>query len=239
MIVRALWGEFIFAEEPLHDELVFVWGSHNEKKLQSRGFKTFLMPDEEFTETSKFYKKLLCWKEASLLFDEFLFLDWDVKSLKNLDENFWKNLRKREISMPTYSYPKEYMDLTDGLEDPGARRWTNVQIEEMKKHEGWVLGDAKIFPNAGFLYCRNKQFPEELIQIAKKYEMQTLIEEFAMWRWANCSLEEYIERHEPSSIFGRPIDTLFNLGPISRRVERPLHELIKCKIEKNVYFVHE
>jgi hypothetical protein len=140
--------------------------------------------------------------------------------------------------MPTYSYPNEYLSLTDKLLDIGAKNWTNQQIIEMEKY-GWREEDIIVLPNAGFIYCANKSVPSRLYEIAIEYKLTTLIEEFAMFIYSQSDFKSYILKYEPSVIFGRPVDTIFTIGDIKRNTELILHNKIESLIKKNVYFTHQ
>lgn len=240
--VRILWGEFNeIKPTPHYNETVYVWGLENYKKLISLGYKCFLMSDNDMihtNEATKFLHKLIGLKEASLHHKKFIFMDWDVELDKELDENFFKEFNDKEFLMPTYSYPKEYLLLTNKLIDEGARKWTNQQIIEMEKY-GWREDDIIVLPNAGFIYCANPTIPSKLLEIALENNLTTLIEEFAMYIYSQSDFKSYILKYEPSVIFGRPLNTIFTIGDIKRNTELILHNKIESLIKKNVYFTHQ
>lgn len=240
--IRILWGGFNEIKlESLYNETVYVWGSENHKKLLDLGYKCVLMSDSETihnNENTKFLHKLIGLKEASLHHDKFIFIDWDVELNKELDNNFYKEFDNKEFLMPTYSYPNEYLSLTDKLLDDGARNWTNQQIIEMEKY-GWREDDIIVLPNAGFIYCANPDIPSKLLEIALENNLTTLIEEFAMYIYSQSDFKGYILKYEPSVIFGRPSDTVFTIGDIKRNTEIILHNKIESIIKKNVYFTHQ
>lgn len=240
--IRILWGGFNEIKSvSLYNETVYVWGSENHKKLLDLGYKCVLMSDSETihnNENTKFLHKLIGLKEASLHHDKFIFMDWDVELDKELDSDFFKEFDNKEFLMPTYSYPNEYLTLTDKLLNDGARNWTNQQIVEMEKY-GWREDDIIVLPNAGFIYCANPDIPDRLLEIALQNNLTTLIEEFAMYIYSQSDFKSYILKYEPSVIFGRPSDTIFTIGNIKRNTEIILHNKIESLIKKNVYFTHQ
>lgn len=240
--VRILWGNFNeIKSKPLYNETVYVWGFENYKKLTNMNYKCVLMSNDNAihsNETTKFLHKLIGLKEASLRHERFIFMDWDVELEKELDDDFFKEFDNREFLMPTYSYPYEYMLLTDKLNDDGAKKWTNQQIIEMEKY-GWREDDIIILPNAGFIYCSNPLIPTKLLDIALENNLTTLIEEFAMYIYSQSDFKSYILKYEPSVIFGRPSNTIFTIGDIKRNTEIILHNKIESIIKKNVYLTHQ
>ena len=240
--IRILWGGFNeIKPTSLYNETVYVWGSENHKKLLDLGYKCVLMSDSETihnNENTKFLHKLIGLKESSLHHDKFIFMDWDVELDKELDGDFFKEFDNKEFLMPTYSYPNEYLTLTDKLLDDGARNWTNQQIIEMEKY-GWREDDIIVLPNAGFIYCSNPDIPNRLLEIAIQNNLTTLIEEFAMYIYSQSDFKSYILKYEPSVIFGRPSSTIFTIGDIKRNTELILHNKIESLIKKNVYFTHQ
>lgn len=240
--VRILWGRFDeIKPTPLYNETVYVWGSENYKKLIDLGYKCFLMSDNDAidnNENTKFLHKLIGLKEASSHHKKFIFMDWDVEIEKELDDDFFNEFNGKEFLMPTYSYPIEYLSLTDKLIDDGAKKWTNQQIKEMEKY-GWREGDIIVLPNAGFIYCSNPTIPNRLLEIALENNLTTLIEEFAMYIYSQSDFKGYILKYEPSVIFGRPSNTVFTIENIKRNTEIILHNKIQSIVKKNVYFTHQ
>ena len=240
--IRILWGNFNDIKlQPLYNETVYVWGLDNHKKLIDLGYKCVLMSNENTihdNENTKFLHKLIGLKEASLNHDKFIFMDWDVEIERELDDEFFSEFDGKEFLMPTYSYPNEYLSLTDKLLDIGAKNWTNQQIIEMERY-GWREEDIIVLPNAGFIFCADKFIPSRLLEIALEYNLTTLVEEFAMFIYSQSDFKSYILKYEPSVIFGRPIDTIFTIHNIKRNTEIILHNKIEQLIRKNVYLTHQ
>lgn len=234
-VIRGLWGNFNsykneIPKVPLYDEMVYVWGVDNFNHLKKLGYDVTLMGENIQTPHQSFNLKLECLIRGESDFKEVIFMDWDVKQVKEIDEIFHSDLRQKSFSMPTYSYPIEYLELK-------GDEWVKEIINEFKKY-GWRLGDSIVIPNAGFIYSNNSNIPYELNKITKDRHVKTLVEEFTMWIYSNCDLETYIKQYEPKCIFGRP-DRPFKLNHIETNTERNLHQLINTLVEKNIYFIHD
>ena len=234
-IIRGLWGNLdLYKHEiplkPLHNEMVYVWGVDNLIKLTEMGYEVTLMGEDITNPSESFNLKLDCLIKGQEDFGEIIFIDWDVKQIKDIDVTFYKELRENKFSMPTYSYPIEYLELTEG-------KWVESIISEFKKY-GWRLNQSIIIPNAGFIYSNNSDIPLELKKITNNHNIKTLIEEFSMWVYSNCNLEDYIKMYEPKCIYGRP-DRIFKLNHIETNSEKDLHSLIDGLMNKNIYFIHE
>jgi hypothetical protein len=240
--IRCLWGDFDeIIPEPILDEVVYVWGQENQDKLVSRGFECVLVSEEKIqypNHLDKFKHKLDALKYGVNDFGRVIFLDWDVTMVKPIDDKFYTYFYGKEFMMPTYSYPVEYMDMSDFYYDLIANEWVKSQIFDMNMF-GWKMDNNIILPNAGFIYCDGIDVINKLINITDKWELKTLIEEFAAFIYSNSSLDDYILNYEPTVIFGREEDHLFHFGPIMKLPQVPLHEKINGLIKKDIYFIHE
>ena len=257
-IVRALWGtqEHTWKEitSPLFaDEIVYVWGEENEKKLREMGHVTKLM-HEGVTEPKystiydHFAHKLDVFNEAEKDWGEFLFLDWDVQIVKALDERFWRLVRTKPLQCPVYGYPEEYeKKIWEHIEqnpqkkwvrelDPNTRDWVGVQNTLLEKYN-WKYENLQLVPNVCFFYSNNTGIPAELKKIYEGGEIKTCIEEFAMYVFADCSLEEFIERYEPYVIRGRE-DDCYHFDLEEDDTMRRINRYIDTKIEKEIYLTH-
>ena len=241
--IRTLWGDpKYFAKEipkkPLFDEMVYVWGNDANDFLVKLGYDTILVSEDNPYLTD--YKnstygvyifKLEALKLGIEQFGEVIFMDWDVKNVKPIDEQFYKDLEGKELLMPTYSYPKEFL----GFDIDG---WYNTQLDELSIYS-WEIDDIIVIPNASFVYCNKLDIAERLYSIAKTNGIKTLVEEFSMFIYSDCSLEEYIEKYEPKCLYGRHKSFVFHFGNIRKRAEDNLHQTIDSIINKNIYFVHD
>ena len=95
-------------------------------------------------------------------FKECIFLDWDCKQIKSID-----NLEFNSPSMLLYSYPKEY-------------KFSNPNITKQVKTFGWELDDFYVLPNACCITVKGFNLGKELLSIHEKYNFDTLVEEFVL-----------------------------------------------------------
>ena len=217
-IVRAYWGgnDKLKKEIPpipiYPNQIVFVWGSINESFLRSRGFDTFLMPDDipeiYRSYNGQFYRKLLALDTALSMFGEVILLDWDCYILREFDDDFYEFLREKPIQCPLYGqYEKIDESWREALqpENPNKEGWYSICNDTFPKYT-WKLGTTLVSPNFCFVYSRDKSLGKELIDIANKYELSGCIEEHAMFLYSNCSLDDYIERYQPRFIYGASDD---------------------------------
>jgi hypothetical protein len=258
-IVRALWGEqnHIWKEIPevpvFENEIVYVWGEDSQKILKDRGYETVLMT-ETVTEPrystiyDHFAHKLDVYVEAEKEFGEFLFLDWDVKIVKEIDERFWELVRSKSLQCPIYGYPSEYeRKIWEHVEanpqkkwvqelDPNTRAWVKTQNELLEKYN-WKFEDLQLVPNVCFFYSNNSGAPLKLKEIYDRGDVKTCIEEFAMWIFADCSLDEFIDRYEPIVIRGRE-DDCYHFDLEEDDTMKRVNEYVATKIKKEIYLIH-
>lgn len=243
--IRALWGDYkSFINEipikPMFNEIVYVWGIDNLKYLNGLGYETKLVsvnPLIHKEELLKFNHKVDCFEIASNDFEKFIFLDWDVSLVKEIDDSFYSKLKDSPFSAPLYSYPKNFLNLSNKLDNNRANLWVNEQIIHMKKY-AWELDDLIVFPNAGFFYCSDKNVPIKMKNIIKKHNMLTVTDEFPLYMLANCDLDSYIKKYEPSQMFGKPEEDIFILDYIVDECAKKLNNYISGIIEKDIYFKH-
>jgi hypothetical protein len=259
-IVRTFWGtqESTWGEVPtkplFEKETVFVWGTENEKRFKELGYKTVLMGvDSSRFEYSNifdhFAHKLDALQKAESMYKEYLFLDWDVHIVKTLDDNFWETIRSgNNIQCPIYGYPIEYekkilQHLKDNPQkewvqnlDPNTFPWIKVQDFLLKKYH-WQWEDLQLVPNFCFVYSNNTKLATELLHIYNKYGIKTCIEEYCMYIFANCSVEEFILKYEPSVIRGRE-DDCYHFDLEEDDTMRRINRLVGSIKPKNIYLKH-
>jgi hypothetical protein len=100
-IIRALWGDslYILNEIPktpiFENELVFVWGKANYDFVKKLGYEALLISETKTqgetydSHLKHFGHKLQALKFADEMFGEYLFLDWDVTLVKQIDDEFY------------------------------------------------------------------------------------------------------------------------------------------------------
>lgn len=254
-IIRVFWGsqESLWNEIPLtplfDEELVIVWGIENESRFKSMGYKTYLIAKTETqpefsTIWDHFAHKLLALKTAEDLYEEYLFLDWDIQIVKELDFNFWNQIKNgKAIQCPVYAYPANYGDSVFNLIestpeknwDPNLKSWIHKQIQVLNQYN-WPVDNLLVVPNFCFFYSRRAEVMNNLIHIYKKLEIKTCIEEFALFIWANSSLDEFILKYEPSVIDGRPDE--YSHFDIQTDTSKQINQYTRQFINKNIYLKH-
>jgi hypothetical protein len=259
-IIRCLWGkrEHQFFEKNLtsyHDEcvlakenddkydienqMVIVWDKPNRDLMEKLGYPYHYMGESnEFSLNLNFLHKILALEKAMEMYDEILFVDWDCFAQKPLDSNFQKLLRdKGDIQIPLYFYPDEILNRYQSI-DPRVddhNHYFNMFFYHIIRNGKWNFDNGIVIPNAGFIYCRDKNFFKELLRIQKSHGIVSNIEEVcAMFYFNNYigSTEEYLERIEPVVCLGK--DDLEMMG---RQIE--LNEYTINRLNKNIYFIHE
>tara|TARA_B100001057_G_scaffold446526_1_gene485168 strand:+ start:22328 stop:22990 length:663 start_codon:yes stop_codon:yes gene_type:complete len=218
-IIRALWGDFLkhhkkdIENSTRLDETVYVWGKENLEYLNALRYDTIYMGD-----TSGSYElKLQTLDSAYKQFGEILFLDWDCKTELPLDAI--KELRLPSPSMPLYSYPSDY--------NP---QWDMVEACS------WELHNSRVLPNACFIYTKDTNIGKELLDIVEEYGLEGLPEEFAMYLYANCSLDEYIKRYDTPYLNGREDYQTFVMEGVAVNTAKKLNKYIG---KKEILFHHD
>jgi hypothetical protein len=108
----------------------------------------------------------------------------------------------------------------------------------MDKH-CWFYDDVYILPNAGFVYNNKKGFGDDLIKIVKDFNIETLIEEFAIQIYSNMSLEDYVLNHESKVINGRPEWYSVSVNGTNINSPKRINDYVTKLIKKDIYFIHE
>ena len=169
--------------------------------------------------------------------------------VKNADKDFYNLLRQKETQIPLYAHYKEpmfalleaipdnhpilhydetYFSLIDDLST----------LESQIQHYHWVWQDALIIPNFGCVYSRDINLGKDLLKIVKENDIKGLVEEFAMWKYANCSQEEYIKEYQPDYILGVSDEELKYQNYTISLTQKRFNEYIKNKINYKPYLEH-
>jgi hypothetical protein len=247
-IIRALWGNSskIIDEIPLtplfENEIVFVWGEENETYLKKLGYKTIQMPPNDYTTLLNHYThKLEAIKVADDLFDEYLFLDWDIEIVKPIDDNFYNLIQnKSPLQCPLYSYSVDHFEVVNKLliekniTDQNILDFVKVQEQEIQKYK-WLLNNNQVLPCFCFYYTNNIKIGKKLLNIIKQNNILTCIEEFAFYIYTNCTLDDYILNFEPTVIKGKEVSSLIQ----RQQSLNELNNYIDTKINKNIYLIHD
>jgi len=259
-IIRCIWGknnhqffeknlksyhdECIIAKENddkygIDDQMVIVWDEPNRILMENLGYPYYYMGESnEFSLNLNFLHKLIALEKAMEMYDEILFLDWDCLAQKPLDNDFERLLRsKGNIQIPLYFYPTEILDQfrkIDPLVDDNMH-YFNMFFYNMIRNCSWEFMGGLVIPNAGFIYCREKEFFTDLLRIQKNNGIISNIEEICALIYLKDSIkstEEYIDKIEPLVCLGK--DDLEMKGK-----QVLLNKHTTDVLNKNIYFIHE
>jgi hypothetical protein len=247
-IVRTLWGPFentkpeVTGKEKFSNEVVMVWGKQSEDYLKSLGYETILMHENQEEPgwehpNKKFNHKIKAIKLADSLFGEYLLLDWDTFVEKPLDDNFTNLLRqKSDIQCTLYCIPEEFYDILfntyHGIDEKMTSFFENQH--RLIKEYSWKFKNSYVFPNFSFFYSNNAKIGEKLETIIISNDIITNVEEFALFKYVECDLDEYIKKYEPLVSVGQREDAL---DEVQLSLDN-LNTYIKESLNKNLYFYH-
>lgn len=250
-IVRALWlnnkSNDVFREIPtiptIENQVVYVWGMDTQLHLKKLGYETRLVTDTRFDEqtSTEYGRKLVAMDMALKEFGEVLLMDWDCHILRPLDDNFYGMLSEKETQCPLYCQHKRTVySLMEALpkykDDPSFNSFASDMQVNFGKYS-WTFGDGLATPNFGCVYSRDVNFAKDLIDISISNNITGCVEEHAMWIYAGCSMEEYIERYHPRFVQGVSDDRTDHEFIISK-VQRALNKHISETINMDLYIKH-
>ena len=262
-IIRAYWGvnphscNELFPTPVFQHEKVYVWGIENEKMFMDLGYDTKLMceypTDPKYsTIHTHFYHKLEAIAEAEREFKEIIFLDWDNYLARPLDDEFYNRLRTGgEVQVPVYSFvDAPYVGIPERTTDPingeslpleeNALKFIKAHEHQLRKYH-WPIDGMLATPNFGFYYSRRPGTGKELLNLAIQHKVTNCVEEHAMFLWANCSLDEYLDRYEPSVVKGADDSTWLErqfYTDQSDDVVYKINKYIGDRVNKKIYFRH-
>jgi hypothetical protein len=219
--------------------MVIVWDESNKEFIEKLGYEYYYMGESnDFSLNTNFLHKLLALNQSMEMYDEILFIDWDCFAQKPLDDTFWNLLKsKGDIQMPLYFYGAEIINrikLTDPNKNEEAKYFVDL-MNYITRNPNWKFRDGFAVPNAGFVYCRDKEFFKKILKIQKSKSISTNIEEICSMVYFNEfieSIDSYIEIIEPIVCFGKDDDDM--LGE-----QIHLNRYTDNKLNKNIYFIHE
>lgn len=250
-VIRVLWkserGVNVFSQVPriptIKNQVVYVWREDVEQHLKLLGYETRLLKDNTFEEKydSEYGRKLIALYLALKEFGEVLLLDWDCHILRPFDDNFYSALAERPVQCPLYAQHKNTSEaffeaFPDKLKDPYFPKFAKVMEDHFVKYS-WELGDGLVTPNFGCVYSRDVNFAKDLIRIAIDNNIKGCVEEHAMWIYANCTLEEYLERYQPVFVQGVSDDRTDHNLEICK-VQRELNSYVASKLTMDLYLKH-
>jgi hypothetical protein len=156
-----------------------VFGAENAQFLKSVGLNVVLIDQREvvWPEDRMWRHKLEAWRAAMEQFDEIVFLDWDVRMVQPISDEFWNQLgRKACLQGCLFQY-----------KNPQAP---------------WRESDWRKVPSAAFVYIRGREVVKALIDLWNR--SQEWREEICMAAYSDMlvggwnGVEEYERHFEPT-----------------------------------------
>jgi len=223
----------------LQNQIVFVWDEVNCDLMKKLGYPYYYMGvSNNFDIELNFIHKVLALKKAMELYDEILFLDWDFFILRELDHKFYELLRSSgDIQMPLYFYPGELLDLFKKMDHPDIKisNYYNTLQTQILKHTKWGFENGFVIPNAGFIYCRDKEFFSNIHKIQENNNVLTNIEEICAAIYFNNTInniDDYLQKIEPKVCHGRTDFEMWGK-------QKLLNDYTLQKLKKEIYFIHK
>lgn len=217
--IRILWGDFdkykeqiIQAKQDGLNETVLVWGRSNFEKLKQLGYKCMILGEDAydykiakahtFEDHRSLIHKIKAIGLALEVFDEIIFVDWDVRKIKEIDSNFYDLIKNKnsELQVPLYVYPKKAFDiLLNDVKEPTMQIFF-TKLQYFIEKYSYKVDDNLVLPNTGFFYCSNKKIIDQMLSIIESENLQTVPDELSVFAWSNCKMNDYILKYEPSVI---------------------------------------
>jgi hypothetical protein len=251
-IIRIFWGEFerykhqiIEAKTDNLNEIVFVWGYDNYIQFKEFGFECKLIDMQPydysianahtFENHKSLIHKIVGIDIALETYDEVIFLDWDVRKVKELDGDFYKSIEmcSSKLQVPLYVYPKKaFKFLLHTIPNPIMQTFFK-KLELFVKTYSYSVDDDYILPNTGFIYCSDKGITEKLLDIIDEKGLETVPDELCVFAYANTDIDTYIKTYEPLVIGSKEHGyDWWNTA------ENNLLNYKNNLIKKNIYFEH-
>jgi hypothetical protein len=254
--IRAFWGnikvdkekyitEIRHAGKSRVDELVYVWGDDNYNILTSFGYQCHKMSSEPFEygddlselASAFFMHKIQAIRRGIEMFGEVIFLDWDCWPIKQIDDEFFKNLKNqnKRLQIPLYSFPKE------GYLEEVFKRWPKIPEKYKKvainhyenvKMGFYDFGNNMVIPCTCFVYCSDITYFDEYMEVYENNK--SMYSEECLWYLLlknKCeTLDEYIKTYEP---------LVCNAKHNSHFNQKDLYDYMGTIIQKDLYYIHD
>ena len=149
------------------------------KSLGVEGLKLVSKDPFAFNLSKHQYRhKIEIYKIAMEDYDEIVYIDWDCVTRRKIPDDFWEQMGKKE--------------------------YCQANLQQYKRVKcRWRKGiDTRKLPNGGFLYIRDKKFPDEIIDCWEN-KVKTNSDEPAIARAMDdrsggwIGMDKYWELHEP------------------------------------------
>lgn len=251
-IIRIFWGDFerykhqiIEAKTDNLNEVVFVWGYDNYMQFKELGFECILIDMQAydysianahtFENHKSLIHKIVGIDTALETYDEVIFLDWDVRKVKDIDLRFYELIRETNsnLQVPLYVYPKKaFKFLLKTITKPMMQTFFK-KLELFVKTYSYLIDDNYILPNTGFIYCSDKSITEKLLDIIDDNGLETVPDELSVFVYANTDIDTYIKTYEPLVIGSK--EHGYDWWNIA---EDSLLNYKNTLIKKDIYFEH-
>lgn len=242
-IIRALWGwerEKLSSEIPtkpiFENEVVYVWGEYQHKYLLNLGYNCIYVGDEvsnyPFNHlTHKVESFDLAFKD----FENFLYVDWDVKIVKPLDEKFWKSFENQLFSSSLYPFHKNF--LLQDYDWPTA--WHHLFKMNVKYYDlGWKLEESLILPNCGLTYFSKESYDLYMFSRKKYPYLMALPDEFLLYLMSECDLDTYLTCYTNTVMFGKNGEDFPNQNKDFIQLCKWFNSYVEDKLNMDIYLEH-
>jgi hypothetical protein len=188
--------------------ITYVFGEDNLKELQEWGVKNCILLDknpEPWDPIKYQYRHKLeairyCFEEDG--YDEMVHLDWDCLPQKKLSADFWDTLGKKEIFQ------------------------ANLLMYHRRRACWRGQTDCRKIPNDGFVYMRDKQAINGIIDAWEKEKDKSV--EPAMARWTDDYSGGWENKEKYWKLFEPEVVNLHRASPYDK----------KLLVSKDVNFIH-
>lgn len=244
---RAFWGDFERYRDQIEacvddefDYEIICWGRENKDKFNELGLEATLVhpdnydwdiaSDHTFIDHKSLNHKLKALEFAVERWGEVIFLDWDCKLIKPLDNHFYEAVQLgNSLQVPLYYYSDKAFEMFKELDNQEFFR----KLEEGIKAYGMKVQDGYALPNTGFIYCREKAIAERLFNISIDNDLEAVPDEFAVAILAGNNLLKYLSLYEPEVVIGKQHD-----DDEWQAAQDKFDEFIKANKIKDNYFDH-
>ena len=165
-------------EKLMEPFVTYVFGKDNFDYIKSLNLECELIDEDPYVYQNSRHK-LEALKYAMQDFDEIVFMDWDTKPCKKMDENFWNILNKKGVIQSSL--------------------W-HFRTPKINYRENYM--DNKNIPAGAFIYIRDKTIPCKLIdawsELGNKWSPEPSLAKVTddmMGKWKD--IYEYWKLYEP------------------------------------------